>query len=145
MRSDVHAPASLRATVPIRNMDEFHDAFDIELGDAMYLPPDERIVVWQAWPPGPVGRAPTPENRSGRELELPERTTVTPWSSPDVFQEDHVRAGGGQPAGVRFQPNSFLRGDPFRAQANRDGQSEPGHIAGTSAPPSTRHFLPTPA
>jgi len=27
-------------------MDEFHEAFDIESGDAMYLPPEERIVIW---------------------------------------------------------------------------------------------------
>jgi len=27
-------------------MDEFHEAYDIEPGDAMYLPPDERIVIW---------------------------------------------------------------------------------------------------
>ena len=46
VRVDVHAPASLRATLPIRNMDEFHEAFGIEPGDAMYLPPEERIVVW---------------------------------------------------------------------------------------------------
>ena len=46
VRTDPHAPASLRATVPSRNMDEFHEALDIEPGDAMYLPPDERIVIW---------------------------------------------------------------------------------------------------
>jgi predicted metalloendopeptidase len=43
---DVHAPASARATQPIRNVDEFHEVFDIEAGDPMYLPPDERIVIW---------------------------------------------------------------------------------------------------
>ena len=46
VRVDVHAPASLRATLPLRNMDEFHEAFGIEPGDAMYVPPEERIVVW---------------------------------------------------------------------------------------------------
>ena len=46
VKVDVHAPASARATVPIQNMDEFHEAFDIGPGDPMYLPPDERIVIW---------------------------------------------------------------------------------------------------
>jgi putative endopeptidase len=46
VRTDPHAPASLRATVPSRNMDEFHEAFNIEPRYAMYLPPDERIVIW---------------------------------------------------------------------------------------------------
>lgn len=46
VRTDVHAPATLRATLPIRNMDEFHEAFEIEPDEPMYLPPDERIVIW---------------------------------------------------------------------------------------------------
>lgn len=46
VRSDVHAPATARATQPMRNMDEFHEAFDIEEGDPMYLPPEERVVIW---------------------------------------------------------------------------------------------------
>jgi putative endopeptidase len=36
----------LRGTLPLRNMDEFHEAFGIEPGDDMYLPPEERIVIW---------------------------------------------------------------------------------------------------
>jgi putative endopeptidase len=43
---DVHAPAEVRGTLPLRNMDAFYEAFAIEPGDAMYLPPEERIVVW---------------------------------------------------------------------------------------------------
>ena len=46
VKSDPHAPASVRATLPVRNMDEFHEVFDFEAGDPMYLPPDERIVIW---------------------------------------------------------------------------------------------------
>jgi putative endopeptidase len=46
VRVDVHAPAEQRATVPIQNMDEFYEAFGIEPGDAMYLPPEERITIW---------------------------------------------------------------------------------------------------
>ncbi|CAA9557065.1 MAG: hypothetical protein AVDCRST_MAG19-1320 [uncultured Thermomicrobiales bacterium] len=43
---DVHSPAKVRGTTPLRNMDEFHAAFGIEAGDPMYLPPEERVVVW---------------------------------------------------------------------------------------------------
>ena len=46
VRSDVHAPSSLRGTLPLQNMDEFYDAFGIEPGDAMYLPPEERVLIW---------------------------------------------------------------------------------------------------
>jgi putative endopeptidase len=46
VRTDVHAPAEQRATVPIQHMDEFYEAFGIEPGDAMYLPPEERITIW---------------------------------------------------------------------------------------------------
>jgi putative endopeptidase len=46
VRTDVHAPAELRGTVPLQNMDEFYEAFGIEPGDAMYLPPEDRIVIW---------------------------------------------------------------------------------------------------
>ncbi len=46
VRVDVHAPAAQRATVPIQNMDEFYEAFGIEPGDPMFLPPEERITIW---------------------------------------------------------------------------------------------------
>ncbi len=44
--TDPHSPAVARALMPIQNMDEFYAAFDIQPGDAMYLPPEERIVIW---------------------------------------------------------------------------------------------------
>jgi predicted metalloendopeptidase len=46
VKTDVHAPAQARATQPIRNMDAFHEAFDIEPGDPMYLAPEDRLVIW---------------------------------------------------------------------------------------------------
>jgi len=46
VQTDPHAPGQIRAVLPIQNMDEFYDAFDITEGDGMYLPPDERIVIW---------------------------------------------------------------------------------------------------
>jgi predicted metalloendopeptidase len=46
VQTDPHAPALVRAVQPARNMDEFFAAFEIEPGDPMYLPPEERIVIW---------------------------------------------------------------------------------------------------
>ena len=44
--SDEHSPSEVRGVQPLRNMDEFYEAFDIDPGDPEYLPPDERIVIW---------------------------------------------------------------------------------------------------
>jgi putative endopeptidase len=46
VRSGVHAPPEVRATQPLRNTDEFYDAFGIVEGDPMYLAPSERISIW---------------------------------------------------------------------------------------------------
>ena len=46
IQSDEHAPDRVRAVQPARNMDEFFTAFGIQPGDAMYLPPEERVVIW---------------------------------------------------------------------------------------------------
>jgi putative endopeptidase len=46
VQTDPHSPGQVRAVLPIQNMDEFHEAFGITEGDGMYLPPDERIVIW---------------------------------------------------------------------------------------------------
>jgi len=43
---DVHAPSAVRGVQPMRNMDVFFEAFDIDEGDPMYVPPEERIVIW---------------------------------------------------------------------------------------------------
>ena len=44
--TDSHAPDIVRAVQPLRNMDQFFEAFDIVEGDDEYLPPEERIVIW---------------------------------------------------------------------------------------------------
>ena len=44
-RSGVHAPPEF-ATQPLRNTDEFYDAFGIVEGDPMHLAPTERIRIW---------------------------------------------------------------------------------------------------
>jgi putative endopeptidase len=42
---DPHSPPEFRANV-VRNLDEFHEAFDVTEGDGMWLPEDERVRIW---------------------------------------------------------------------------------------------------
>ncbi|MEX1031959.1 MAG: M13 family metallopeptidase [Cellvibrionaceae bacterium] len=44
--TDPHAPPRFRVNGVLRNMPEFHAAFDVEPGDWMYLPPEERVKIW---------------------------------------------------------------------------------------------------
>ena len=44
--TDPHAPAVYRANGAVRNVPEFYEAFDIAEGDALYLPPEERVKIW---------------------------------------------------------------------------------------------------
>ena len=41
-----HAPTMYRANGAVRNVPEFYEAFDVAEGDALYLPPDERVKIW---------------------------------------------------------------------------------------------------
>lgn len=43
---DVHAPNKLRANVQLQNVEEFYTTFDINEGDGMYLPVDQRVSIW---------------------------------------------------------------------------------------------------
>ncbi|USS85738.1 M13 family peptidase [Fructilactobacillus myrtifloralis] len=43
---DVHAPGPLRATVQVKNLDDFYTTFDIQPSDAMYLDPEKRVQIW---------------------------------------------------------------------------------------------------
>ena len=45
LTADSHSPASFRPYV-LRNVDAWYVAFDIEPGEKMYLPPEERVRVW---------------------------------------------------------------------------------------------------
>lgn len=45
LASDPHAPPSFRGNL-VKNVDAFYDAFDIQPGDAMYLPADKRVRMW---------------------------------------------------------------------------------------------------
>ncbi len=46
LKTDVHAPAKLRANIQSANMDEFYEVFDVKEGDKMFIAKDKRIIVW---------------------------------------------------------------------------------------------------
>lgn len=41
-----HAPASFRGTLPLPHVDAFYRAFDVQPGDALYLPEEARVRIW---------------------------------------------------------------------------------------------------
>jgi endothelin-converting enzyme/putative endopeptidase len=43
---DPHSPPKFRANGAAVNVDEFYAAFDVQEGDGMYLPPEERVKIW---------------------------------------------------------------------------------------------------
>jgi putative endopeptidase len=46
IKTDPHSPGRIRASQPLRNMEAFHRAFQIQPGDSMYLAPPERVKIW---------------------------------------------------------------------------------------------------
>lgn len=44
--SDPHSPELFRVMGPLRNVDEFYEAFDVKDGDTMYLSPEDRVKIW---------------------------------------------------------------------------------------------------
>ncbi|BDM65678.1 peptidase M13 [Shewanella sp. NFH-SH190041] len=44
--TDPHSPAKFRAIGSLSNMPEFYQTFDVKEGDAMYLPPEQRVKIW---------------------------------------------------------------------------------------------------
>jgi putative endopeptidase len=41
-----HSPGEYRVNGIVRNLPAFHEAFDVQEGDGMYLPPEERVRIW---------------------------------------------------------------------------------------------------
>ncbi len=46
IKTNPHSPAMYRANGPLRNIDAWYRAFDVKPGDAMYLPPEQRVRIW---------------------------------------------------------------------------------------------------
>lgn len=41
-----HSPPKYRINGPLRNLDQWYTAFDVKEGDALYLPPEQRVRIW---------------------------------------------------------------------------------------------------
>ena len=46
LQTGPHSPGEFRANGPLAHIPAFYTAFDVQPGDALYLPPDERIDLW---------------------------------------------------------------------------------------------------
>lgn len=46
IKTDPHSPGIIRATQPLKNVDAFYEAFDIQEGDGMFLAPEDRVRIW---------------------------------------------------------------------------------------------------
>lgn len=46
IKTNPHSPAMYRANGPVRNFDPWYQAFDVKPGDALYLPPEQRVRIW---------------------------------------------------------------------------------------------------
>lgn len=44
--TDPHSPAEFRANGVVRNVDAWYQAFNVQPGDRLYLPPDQRVRIW---------------------------------------------------------------------------------------------------
>jgi len=44
--SDPHSHSEARANGTLRNIDSWYEAFDVQVGDALYLPPSQRVKIW---------------------------------------------------------------------------------------------------
>ncbi len=46
LQSDPHSPTQYRINGIVRNIDAWYEAFGVEEGDALYLPPEDRVSIW---------------------------------------------------------------------------------------------------
>ena len=46
IKTNPHSPGQYRANGPVRNFDPWYSAFDVKPGDALYLPPEQRVRIW---------------------------------------------------------------------------------------------------
>jgi len=46
LQIDPHSPSEFRCNAVVTNLDEFHEAFGVAEGDALWRSPDERVRIW---------------------------------------------------------------------------------------------------
>ena len=44
--SDVHSPDAVRGNGPLPHVPAFYEAFGVNTGDKLFLPPDQRVTIW---------------------------------------------------------------------------------------------------
>ena len=44
--TDPHSPARFRVNGVVRNVDAWYEAFGVKPGEALYLPPEQRVRIW---------------------------------------------------------------------------------------------------
>ena len=43
---DPHSPSEFRCNQIVRNLEPFYEAFSVAEGDALWLDPADRVVIW---------------------------------------------------------------------------------------------------
>jgi predicted metalloendopeptidase len=46
IKTDPHSPYDVRGIAPLKNQPGMYSAFSLKPGDGMYLPPDQRVIIW---------------------------------------------------------------------------------------------------
>ena len=46
LKTDPHSPPKFRVNGVVRNVDAWYDAFGVQPGDPLFLPPAERVTIW---------------------------------------------------------------------------------------------------
>jgi predicted metalloendopeptidase len=46
IKTDPHSPPQFRVLGTLKNQPGFYSTFDVKPGDKMYLPPEERVIIW---------------------------------------------------------------------------------------------------
>ncbi|MFL6728039.1 MAG: M13-type metalloendopeptidase, partial [Sphingomicrobium sp.] len=44
--TDPHSPGKYRVNGIVRNVDAWYKAFNVQPGDKLYLPPEQRVHIW---------------------------------------------------------------------------------------------------
>ena len=46
LATDPHSPGEFRCNQILKNLPQFHDAFQVKPGDALYMAPEEQVAIW---------------------------------------------------------------------------------------------------
>jgi putative endopeptidase len=44
--TDPHSPPEFRVNQVLKNIPEFYEAFEVQVGDGLYLPESDRVKIW---------------------------------------------------------------------------------------------------